>query len=837
MSEAAQPTTRRTAKKPNGSAIPAATPEVSTKTAAKPKHRPNPFLQNFDHLEDIAMRYLQAFIESIDIKDDKELAFRVMQVLEETLIKNLPKTVAANGHANGKSNGIDLSTLSEEEQAELDDEDLAKIEAAHKAAQPKNTAQDDDEDEEKFDGLEKTFPHALAAHLASGKPIETYKPRYKKPSYPIRIDTKDWNAVKAYFANTVEIQPKRGKGVRRGSNPQHENLMSLADMLEVSDKEKQLLELLVCGHHTTRLQHFLYDITGAMTIHGGRNPMRQCIARALGITPRELNEMLKVDAPLRKKHLLEDEDPDSPERSFGLPAIDDTILDLIDQPDITRDQMISHILGKPVTTKRKWSDFEGIGPEWAMLKRYIEGCIREGKGANILVAGSVGIGKSDLFKALCQELGIPLYIPGNDADNNYTYDGRPLSATRVRFDAWRHGITLFSAAQGRTKRQHCAMFLEEAGDLLKSGNDRQTDGAYGGGNISRLHFHDTIETSPVITFYATNDDKWDAGFLSRMDFGFVLGVPNGDYANKIWHTVIKETGMQKAFSDADIDKLATELEIPPRLMKKAVEFAKTIDGGLPEALFYIENMAELLYGGIDNVRTRQPEITPLYTDLLKFEDEDMDAKTLMARISHAKDKPVTLLVSGPDGTGKKHIAAEFAKATGRRMRTVTFEQVMGKSYADTQTNVRMMFELAVKDRVALHLHGFDLAINPAVLAQNPSLAMASEHLADALSQSPVPVIMTTRNEGRTEITGELLKAFSTHARLGYADDTITAAAIERFSGRKIPVTLNNRDVTVGDIRQALRNLDVHGLPDSALGKELEKLSVRSGSKGLSHSIL
>lgn len=774
------------------------------KAAEKKAWKSNPFLQNFDHLEDVAFGYLNGFVQSIVLPRDKELAYRICQVLEEAAIEHEKKLAPHKG-----TNGHKHALAAELDELELEEE---------------NETPDHNEDDGEslyFKGLSETFPAGRKKQLNGHAP----KRRYAGNRYN-GIARADWAAVKKYFADRATALPAR-TSIKKGANPNHDNLMRLCESLGIMNDEKRLMEALLAMHFTSRTQHFFFTVTGADKNSRGQTGMRHCLARAIGVSTTRLAEMLKSDSPLRNKGLLDYNGKDSPERTFGLPYIDDSIQNIIQEPGITLPQMIGRILGAPKTTVRNWSDFEGLGEQATQIRRFVEGRIRERKGANILLVGSVGLGKSDMVKALCKQLNVPLYIPGEDATDIDDMDGRPLPPAKVRFDAWRQGISFLAASgkEGEEKRGASAMFLDEVGDLLEgNGQGRQQDGSYGSGNLSRLDLHDTIENSGIITFFAGNNQtKWDTGFLSRMDLAVFIRMPDYKYSRTIWNTVVQEHGMQEAFKADDIEKLAAELEIPPRLMQKAVTFAKTVGGGLADAMFYLEQQCEFLYEGIENVRTRLPETAPFYPELLTPADPaKISADEIIRRIDAAKSKPVTIMINGPDGTGKRRLAERFTLATGRRARTVVMEDVLGKAYDDTRAKIVEIFESAARDEVVLQMVGMDAVVDARVAAENPAVGFACRHLADALKRSKVPVILTTRHDRPEAIAGEVASSFAARAQLGFLNDAQLARGIELFAGKSIPAKVKETEVTPADIEDAVREMSMFDLPQKQLGTLIER---------------
>lgn len=792
-----------------------AAPAKKKKKAEKKQARPNPFLQNFDHLEDISILYLKQFIDSIDLEDDKELAFRICQILEENAILRDEKRGKLSRPYTSQSGTKPLPKegfYAEGFELEDDDDDDPDT-------------QDSAKDGIFFRGLSETFPAKRAKYLKSAN-SKPYKPRYDDDATSFKVDPKDWAQIKTYLAERVKKLPNRKPGIRGGSNPQHENLMNLAKSLGVAQDERNLLELLLALYHTSRLQAFFFELTGAERTKQGRNPMRQCLARALKITPTRLTEILKNDGVLRRKQLLEEDHTESSERSLGLPYLEDMIMSLIDHPGITIEQMIAEVLGDPKTTHRKWTDFKGMGKKWTMLQRYVEGCVKEGRGGTVLLVGSVGLGKSDMIKALCKELGIPLYFPGENAAEIVRNQTQGASPEMARFEAWRHGMTLLGASSAAEKRDipHCAMFVDEVGELLDSkGMGRQSDGNYGNGKLSRLDMHETIEKTPIITFFAGNNQtKWDPGFLSRMGMVISLDTPDYAYSRTIWNTLVTEQGMQHAFNEGDIERLASEFEIPPRLMENAVLFAKRTGGGLAEALFDLQEKADLLYGGLDNVRTAQPDMEPFYPELVAT--DNIDATELLRRLKLVEKKPMSLLLSGPEGSGKGVLAQQFTKLSGRRLRTITFEDLKADSYDAAQTRIRGFFEDAANDNVVLNLVGFEAATDVATIEQNPALAYVCEHLETQIKKGHVPVIMRVTAEKPFTISSRIRNAFLTHAHLGFLNETQITQAAELFNGAPIATKgVREKDITPADVADAVRQMKQLDLPENTFPMLLDRI--------------
>jgi len=801
---------------------------------AKQKLRFDPFQENLDHIEDIGMGFINTFIQSIELPREKALAYRVCQVLETTAL----------GEGNGAAFPI-LST-SFPKKRRIHKEQLAAYE---KASTPLNKQiatldgklfsirratelriadlrADEGKDGEEYRRIESEIAE-LRKQRGQLKNPGQYKARYPMEDEPEaigRIDAEDWEQVKTYFADKVAKMPKRGPKKKFGINPTHANMLRMADYLGATSHETKVLEFALVTFSTFRMLNFFTTLCGEDG-KKGRAPMRKCIARALDIKPSEFSKIMGPDSPLYKKGLLMENYDSSIEDTFGTPCLDEDIVTILQEPDISIDTMIGRILGDKKVARRKWADYAGMGDAGKQLRNFVAGRVREGKGASILLVSDFGIGKSTMIEALCTDLDVDLYVPGENSTDQTDHEGRPIPASRVRFSAWMHGQSLLTARHANGHSKVSALFMDEIGDLVSGKeNGRQSDGAYADGAVSRLHAHNAVEFPGVITFFAGNNQtKWDPAFLSRMDLILPLRVPNMGYRKEIWQIQTLEQAMDQHLKPDDIRALAESFEIPSRLIEKAVGFARSTEGGKEQALFYLKSVCEVLYGGLENVEVGHRIVEPFYPDLLN--PKNNTAGALLQYMAHAKTKPVTMHINGPDGTGKRLLAQQFANAAGRQLRDASLSDMLGQGIEDTRANIRGLFRAAAEDGMVLHLHGLDIGISDAAAAENPVFNALSRTLGEHVRHAKTPIILTTRHSSLVTIAPDVLTAFTSTAELEYLTPAQIEKAVTHFNEKPVEgVKPKEKEITPADVADAVRQMRMHDHDASGLALAIDRIS-------------
>jgi len=451
--------------------------------------------------------------------------------------------------------------------------------------------------------------------------------------------------------------------------------------------------------------------------------------------------------------------------------------------------LIDALAGIRQTATLAPDDFVDQREAFRLLVRLLTGALRNGAaGVNVLIYGPPGTGKTELARTLAATAGATLYAVGEEVEGE-----EPSRADRLS--------ALKRAQRLLARRGDSALLFDEMEDLFAAAGPRRT--------ASKIFVNRLLEGNKVPTIWTSNAiDLVDPAHLRRMSYILRMAYPNPKARARIVARVAEAEGMAEA--GAALAGLLPAEEGTAGLARAALRGAALAGGGAEEATAVGRSLLLGLRGG----RSLPPGGGGAAVDLSLYE-ADRPIAALVERIA-ARGAPadVSLLLTGPPGTGKTALAALVAERLDRPLAVKRASDLLSSWVGGTEARIADAFAEA-RDRGAVLL--FDevdsLLFDRADAQRSWEVSQVNE-LLTWMDSHPLPFVAATNHARRLDPAA--LRRFVFKIELAPLSPPLAERAWARFFGGAAPVGLARvTGLTPGDFAVVARQLRYRGAATSA----------------------
>lgn len=479
---------------------------------------------------------------------------------------------------------------------------------------------------------------------------------------------------------------------------------------------------------------------------------------------------------------------------------------LLNRAPAADDDLLSLLVGARQEARLTLDDFAHVG-DADMLRRLLAGALaHRARGINILIHGPPGTGKTEMALALAAAVGVPLHAIGEADDDG----DEPTRWERLR--------ALQLAQRALTGQPRPAILLfDEMEDLI--GDTQRSEGDWMSRREgSKVFVNRLLETNPLPVIWTTNAlGNVDDAILRRMSFVLRMGHPPRSVALRMARRITDDEGVACGAAMTALIDTAPEAASVLRVAARVARLAGETDGGAGAAGSLVRAL-------------RDEPLTVGHEEVLDLDlfETDRPLADLLDAVVAGKASDVSLLLSGPPGTGKTALAHHFARALDRPLLVKRASDLLSKWVGGTERAIADAFEEARRrDGVLLFDEADSLLFDRRQARASWEVGQVNE-LLTWLDRHPLPVVAATNHPDNLDPA--TLRRFVFKLKLQpLGPDRLIRAFRQRF-GMEPPEGITAlRNLTPGDFAVVSRQLRHAPARDAA--DILARLCDESAAKG------
>lgn len=590
-----------------------------------------------------------------------------------------------------------------------------------------------------------------------------------------------WRRVLSAISTAVSALPEPGGA------PADLWVDALGDRLGYDSLERAILSLAIHYQLDERVERL---VDGLCIARGNPTQLSTdpaLLGLLLAAEPAEVETRLQPTATLRASGILR------VDRDGTLEPIH-PLRRLVRSATAPRADLYDQLLGTISGTPLPWDAFEHLGPQATIAADLLRAAVagRE-TGINILLYGPPGTGKTSFASTLAAQVGARLR-PITEEDS---WGGEPSRHERLS------GLRL---AQRLARPGETLLLFDEAEDVFLQRSVDHDELVF----TSRVFMHRLLETNPTPVIWTANDiGMIGPASLRRMTMCLELGVPGVAVRARLWRRMGVTEGV--ALDDADAARLARLVPAAPAVAGTALRATRLAGGDAGTARRIVEGIARAVAGG--HLPAPEPEADSAYDPALLNADQDLTALADNL-LRPGATRAVSILLSGPSGTGKSAWVHHLAARMGLEVLQKRASDLLGPFVGETEQRIAAAFAQARYEGAFLLFDEADTLLAERGNAVRTWEASQVNEMLTWMEQHPLPFACTTNLPDKLDLAS--LRRFLVKVRLEWLTAAQARLAFTRFYSLDAPPQLDDlRTLTPADFALVRRRAALTGTAPDA----------------------
>lgn len=458
-----------------------------------------------------------------------------------------------------------------------------------------------------------------------------------------------------------------------------ENLSQIKSMLQLNAIEMDVLTFTACIQYYSVLDSAANTLGHELTT----DKVEEALSVLLSCSKTEIKKALSPTSKLARSGLVTVWRSGAQSLKGKLDVLSDEFIDKMMTFDGDIEEMIKDVVKKCSAAELTTKDFTHLNKELELLLPYLDQALQtKQKGVNVLFYGAPGTGKTELSKAIAEQLGKVIYEVSYADENDEAIEGQKR-------------LKAFKVAQSFFAQKDLLLMFDEVEDVFSNdddfslfGNKRQKNKAW----VNRI-----LESNAIPTIWITNDVRSiDKALIRRFDMSIEVPIPPKEKRQEIITNYADGLLSKEA-----IKKIAQDAHVAPALITRAAKVVGSVRESTADTSMAFEQILNntLKAQGHSEIKAVNDELALPASYDPSLINTTTDLQKIVDGIKHTPS--ARLCFYGVPGTGKSAFGKYLAEQLDRPFLLKKGSGLLSMWLGETEQNIAKAFKQAKEEGAVL----------------------------------------------------------------------------------------------------------------------------------------